>query len=37
MIKEMESLNLESDVKDDDFDSLVNHVIEINGHFQKIV
>ena len=37
VIKEMESLNLETDVKDDNFDSLVNHVIEINGHIQKIV
>ena len=37
MIKEMESLNLEVDVEDDDFDSLVNLVIEINDHIQKIV
>ena len=37
IIKEMESLNLEMDIKDDDFDYLVNHVIEINSHIQKIV
>ena len=37
MIKEMEILNLETSVKDDDFDNLVNHVIEINGHIQNVV
>ena len=37
MIKEMEGLNLKTNAKDDNFDSLVNHVIEINGHIQKIV
>ena len=37
MIKNLGCMNLEALVKDDDFDSLVNHIIEINGRIQKIV
>ena len=37
MIKKMESLNLETGVKDDDFDNLVDYVIEINDHIQNII
>ena len=37
MIKDLGSMNLEAHVKDDDFDSLVNYKIEINGRIQKIV
>ena len=31
MIKDLRSMNLEAHIKDDVFDSLVNHIIEING------
>ena len=37
MIKDLGSLKLEAHVKNDDFDSLVNYIIEINGCIQKIV
>ena len=37
MIKELRSMILEANVKDDDFNSLVNHIIEINGRIQKLV
>ena len=37
MIKDLENMNLEAHVKDDDFDNLVNHIIEINGRIQNIV
>ena len=37
MIKDLESMNLEAHVKDDEFDNLMNYIIEINGHIQKIV
>ena len=30
-------MNLEAHVKDDDLDSLVNYIIEINGRIQKII
>ena len=35
MIKDLRSMNLKAHVKDDNFDSLVNHIIEINGRIQK--
>ena len=37
MIKEMKGLNLKTDVKNNNFDSQVNHVIEINDRIKKIV
>ena len=37
MIKDFGSMNLEAHVKDDNFDNLVNNIIESNCHIQKIV
>ena len=37
MIKDLGRMNLEAHVKVDDFDSLMNYIIEINGRIQKIV
>ena len=31
MIKDLGIMNLEAHVKDDEFDSLINYMIEING------
>ena len=36
MIKDLGTMNLEAHVKDVDFDSLVNYIIEISGHIQKV-
>ena len=35
MIKDLGTMNLEAHVKDDDFDSLVNYIIDINGRIQN--
>ena len=37
MIKDLENMNLKAHVKDDDFESLLNHIIEINGRIHNIV
>ena len=37
MIKDLGNMKLEAHVNDDDFDSLVNYIIKINGRIQKIV
>ena len=35
MIKDLGSMNLKAHVKDDDLDTLVNHITEINGCIKK--
>ena len=37
MIKNLGSITLEAHVKDDDLDSLMNYLIEINDRIKKIV
>ena len=37
MIKDLGNINLEAHVKNDEFESLVNHIIQINGRIQNSV
>ena len=37
MIKNLGSMNLEAHVKDDDYDNLLNYIVDINGRIQKFV